>query len=161
VKRKQKERVSFMKRGFVLLCLTVFVALSAFSITQKTGEDGMDIAYRIGDEATQTVYWQPGKTVFITAEPDERVEIRLPANATTGYEWVLDKGYHKRYVEFLKRGYEVANPELLGSSGTSVWLFKAGHEGVTELTLEYLRPWEEETEDKRVVLIQFRTKSDG
>jgi len=121
----------------------------------------MDITCRIGDEATKTVYWQPGKTIFITAEPDETVEIRLPANATTGYEWVLDKGYHTRYVEFVKKDYEVADPELLGSSGTSIWIFRAGHEGVTELTLEYLRPWEEETEDKKVVVIQFRTKSDG
>ena len=73
--------------------------------------------------------------------------ILLDGNASTGYEWQYDikdkeiaKVTGQKYISHDDTG------ELCGSGETNAWAFEGLKEGETEVTFNYLRPWETEIE---------------
>jgi inhibitor of cysteine peptidase len=72
----------------------------------------------------------------------QEFKITLPANATTGYQWVLAQPPDENLVRVLKSDYKRSNSKLMGASGNITWTFKALAAGQTEMKLKYARPWE-------------------
>jgi inhibitor of cysteine peptidase len=83
----------------------------------------------------------------ITLAPGGRLIVRLAANPTTGYTWkvaVLDAHYLQQMGEPV---YESANPQIPGSGGTQSYTFTAKAPGSTAMVLDYVRPWEKQTDN--------------
>ena len=78
----------------------------------------------------------------ITVAAGHEFKIKLPGNATTGYQWVLAKPPDAKLVKLLGSEYKPADSKLAGAGGVSTWTFKALAEGKTEMQLDYLRSWE-------------------
>ncbi|MET8774650.1 protease inhibitor I42 family protein [Nocardia sp. NPDC004654] len=74
----------------------------------------------------------------------QRLVVTLPANPSTGYGWrlaALDQNVLRPEGEPDYRP-DADRPIAPGSGGTAVWTFVGNAAGVTELALEYARPWE-------------------
>jgi len=78
---------------------------------------------------------------------DEEFLISLEANLTTGYQWNVD--FDNYYIELIDVSYNSGSSELVGSTATEVFKFKALQEGEVDLSFSYLRPWEEKAPIKR------------
>ncbi|MDY6794971.1 MAG: protease inhibitor I42 family protein [Actinomycetota bacterium] len=72
--------------------------------------------------------------------------IALDSNATTGYAWQLTENLDEDVVELVSSEYVMDEEaeEMVGAGGVEEWTFKATGEGSTTISLEYVRPWEEE-----------------
>jgi inhibitor of cysteine peptidase len=107
-------------------------------------------------------------TVYLKAEDNgdtvamhngDKLEIALPSNPSTGYEWeiasfdksILEEGNHE-YIQDPSPGPE----PIVGSGGTNIFRFAAISTGRTPLTLIYHRSWEnlppEETFEVQIVV---------
>lgn len=68
------------------------------------------------------------------------IEVRLPANPTTGYTWSV----HHRDWNLIPLGhwYESSAPGTMGAGGTQVFRFRTNANFRHDLTFFYERPWE-------------------
>lgn len=82
------------------------------------------------------------RTQTIEARKDESFFITLEANPTTGYGWQAD--FDADYIELINQEYVPDSTELIGSGGNEAFEFRALKSGQAEITLVYLRSWEEE-----------------
>lgn len=80
--------------------------------------------------------------------------IKLAANATTGYSWVLGK--HHPFIQLITSTYyPSANKQLIGAPGYTVFQFKVSPSAFVHATqtmpleLLYQRPWNHQTGSKR------------
>jgi predicted secreted protein len=70
----------------------------------------------------------------IEVQPQRKLTIRLEANHSTGYRWMLaTKG--ERLEQFGEPYY---------AGGAEYWTFMPGRAGTQELAFEYRRPWEKD-----------------
>jgi inhibitor of cysteine peptidase len=77
----------------------------------------------------------------IELETGDEVELVLPGNPSTGYEWVVTEAppnlQHVDETEF------VPESDLIGAGGEFHFRFKATEPGTAQLSLTYERPFEE------------------
>jgi formylglycine-generating enzyme required for sulfatase activity/predicted secreted protein len=71
----------------------------------------------------------------------EEFTVDLASNPSTGYEWVL-AGSLPNWLELVDKSYTATTPGLPGGGGTEHWIFRATAPGNTNLTFQYMRPWE-------------------
>jgi inhibitor of cysteine peptidase len=97
------------------------------------------------------------KTVTITdKDKDAKVElakgdkllVKLPANPTTGFTWVVASGESDTLRAKGKPAYEAADKDkkVVGGGGTQTFTFDAGSAGEVEIVLHYKRPFEKDKE---------------
>jgi flavodoxin len=67
--------------------------------------------------------------------------VSLDGNPTTGYSWEYRQSKDGVVREVSKK-YEPQKTSLAGSGGVFTFVFEGISQGETELTFEYLRPWE-------------------
>jgi inhibitor of cysteine peptidase len=93
----------------------------------------------------QTVVLSPhdsGHT--ITAAPGTIIEVRLPANPTTGYGWKPAEAPADVLTLVSSVYTPNSNPNgMAGVGGTEVFHFRASKTGQQTLQLNYARPWEQ------------------
>ncbi len=119
-----------MKRGMSLGMVMVLCAVLAASA-------GCDRAVRVGDDDN-------GGSVTLAA--GETLELVLESNPTTGYSWrVLDVPVCLEQQGDAEYDSD-APPGMMGAGGEETWLFTVVEPGEGTLALEYIRPWEEESE---------------
>ena len=84
-----------------------------------------------------------GSTCEITI--DNHLRIVLDTSPTTGYQWEIT-AYDSTILTFIKSTYlpDQKHPDIVGSSGKTLFEFHAIKKGETKLTLVYLRPFEED-----------------
>ncbi len=84
-----------------------------------------------------------------TMSVDESQIIKLNANPTTGFVWVLTTSIDRTVLEMSKE-YKASNDSgsMIGSGGTETFTFKALKKGKTYVTLEYKKKGEEPTKIK-------------
>ncbi|WP_406280921.1 protease inhibitor I42 family protein [Nocardia sp. NBC_00881] len=75
----------------------------------------------------------------------QRLVVTLPSNPSTGYSWriaELDDALVKQdgVADFEP---DPTVPVAPGSGGSAVWTFVGVGTGVTQLTMDYARPWEQ------------------
>jgi inhibitor of cysteine peptidase len=87
-------------------------------------------------------YTDPGAPIEV--EKGEEFAIVLESNPTTGYQWKLAEPLDEEILILVKTEFEEPDEELLGAPGEEKWTFKAENLGETEITMAYVRPWEEE-----------------
>jgi len=70
------------------------------------------------------------------------VLLRLPANRTTGYLWMVDRLLAGGPLRLLWHAYRVSAPTRPGAPGEDLWWLEALQPGTATVTLRHLRPWE-------------------
>lgn len=90
------------------------------------------------------------------------INVRLPANPSTGYAWVLLK-YDHNLMEKPNSRYLPPQNHLIGAPGYCVWQFKFKKSAFTipqktAVTLAYKRPWENLPGEKKVIRIEVHTQ---
>ncbi|MBB4842256.1 inhibitor of cysteine peptidase [Paucibacter oligotrophus] len=76
----------------------------------------------------------------LEVRPGDRLSIRLPENASTGYRWTVEH-YDAALIEpwALESAYPAAGA---GAAGEVCFVFRARKAGSTELVLKHSRSWE-------------------
>lgn len=141
----------------VLAILVVMMAVCSVYGATDTGES-YDFSYAVNDGEKLEKSYESSDVATINLEPEDQLVLYIPANATTGYQWVLKDDFEEKFVQLHSTDYVEPDSELMGAGGTSVWTFKANEEGVTTLAFEYIRPWETDVEPEIVLLIQVHVK---
>jgi inhibitor of cysteine peptidase len=84
----------------------------------------------------------------VQARVHDRIVLRLAANPTTGFNWVITEGGSPVIEQVGEMVYEpdTAPPGTAGVGGTDVWKFDAETPGTATLSLEYRQPFAPDTE---------------
>lgn len=78
----------------------------------------------------------------VLVEEGKEFTVRLGSNPTTGYRWRPAGALDDRMVKFVRSQYTPFEVGGTGSGGEESWTFLAVNRGDTEITMEYVRPWE-------------------
>ena len=78
----------------------------------------------------------------VMAEEGKEFTVRLDSNRTTGYQWRPAAPLDEHIVKAVKCEYVPFEGALPGGGGEEIWTFLAVGKGSTEITMEYIRPWE-------------------
>ena len=132
-----------MKTSLPFLLLAAVTASFTGCRSASTPDDGKrDIPLILssgwsGDAAPQ----------LCAVQKDSTVEIRLDANATTGYSWQFTPSGKTDAVTLENHSYLTPGSDrnLCGAPGVDVWRFRAAQEGKAVLTFRYYRRWEKFT----------------
>jgi predicted secreted protein len=87
----------------------------------------------------------------LTLRPGDRFTFTLPSNRTTGYQWRLGPSPDPNVVTFFSSAYHQPSAAMPGQGGMEIWSFAAHGRGQTTITLEYARPFEQNTAPARVL----------
>ena len=89
---------------------------------------------------------------FTPTDPEARFNIKpagvfeivLKSNITTGYGWQFAEPLDESLLKMVEHRYVAdTNPRgLVGVGGVEVWLFMGLKPGKTNVSLEYVRPWD-------------------
>lgn len=88
---------------------------------------------RIGEAAN-------GTTVVLAA--GQNLEISLPGNVTTGFDWALDGALPSQLATVGDSYATTAPAGVAGAGGVHTFVFKAASAGTSALRLRYARSWE-------------------
>jgi predicted secreted protein len=95
----------------------------------------------------------------------DTLQIKLPGNYTTGYQWEVKEGYDDDVIKQVGKGsYQPEKTDMVGVGGIATFTFKATGPGRTDLNLEYLRPWEKDgdvPEDFEITVVVKKAKGKG
>ncbi|MFP4461454.1 MAG: protease inhibitor I42 family protein [Thermotogota bacterium] len=143
----------------VLAILVVMLAVVSVYGANNTENESYDFAYTVNDGDKMEKTYKSTDVVNIDLRPGDQLLLYIPANATTGYQWVLKDDFEEQFIQLISTDYEAPDSEMMGAGGTSIWDFNANEEGVTTLAFEYIRPWEEDVDPEIVLLIQVHVKA--
>jgi len=90
----------------------------------------------------------------------DQFEITLESNQTTGYQWELSDPLDESVVKFIGSEYISDKPITIGSGGVEVWTFEGVGAGKTEISMAYVRSWEEDIEpaQSRTFMVMVKNK---
>lgn len=134
-----------MKYGFLAVITAIFAA--SLGITGCTPEAGT-ATKNAEAPSTPVIIGEDQAWKVTSVRCGQTVEIRLSANATTGYQWAeTSMNTFSNAPVVLERAGTTYLPDksdknAVGVGGTYVSKFKAVGKGKVKLTLQYLRPWE-------------------
>ncbi len=106
----------------------------------------------IGEVKTHT---DSGQAISIGV--NQEFVIALGSNPTTGYRW--QESHDENMLKLMESKYELgkeAKPGVVGAGGVEYFRFKALLVGKTEITLVYKRPWEAESLDQKVFIVNIK-----
>lgn len=95
----------------------------------------------------------------IRVEPTTTFEVKLPANATTGYQWKIEGLYDPRLVQLVSEDYLAPASNLVGAGGAQVFVFKSlENTGFASLSFAYYRVWEGVQDDTQFFTVHVYVK---
>ena len=78
----------------------------------------------------------------VNLKPGDTFEVRLEANPSTGYSWVVSPEktdiVRQQSMKFMRGGID----DVAGAGGKNIWKFEGVKAGSLKLTFSYERPWE-------------------
>lgn len=123
----------------MLIAFTLLVACS----------DGDDVVVTSSDSSSE-----------VELGSGEKFEVRLESNPSTGYGWEVSAMTSPGVVDLVSQGFESsADENIVGASGTEVFVFRATDAGAGILRLEYVRPFDDPVVPERVV--EYIVRIDG
>ncbi len=78
------------------------------------------------------------------------MQLELAANATTGFEWMLNGVDQNILRQAGEPEYQGSGSDAEGAGGTSIWRFEGVAPGQTTLELYYMRPGETDAEPDQI-----------
>jgi predicted secreted protein len=94
----------------------------------------------------------------VLAEEGKEFTVRLASNATTGYRWRPAGILDEHIVKLVKSQYVPFEGGGSGSGGEEVWTFLTVARGDTEITMEYVRPWEKSQSPVKTATIKVSVR---
>lgn len=95
---------------------------------------------------TKDGFTQHQKDGSIVVKTSKTFTIKFPANASTGYTWLLADSLNKKYLVKIGDSYK-ENPHpagMVGVPGTQILTFKALRKGTARINLIYMQPWQKQ-----------------
>ena len=83
----------------------------------------------------------------------ETLEVRLPENRTTGFQWVVESSA-KSVSSLVNEKVEAGSKP--GEPGIHHWYFRTERPGSDRIELSYRRPWEEKEKPGRTFALDVR-----
>lgn len=87
----------------------------------------------------------------------ERIRIRLPENATTGYRWAVDHIDQTLIETITTEPHYPSN--VVGSGGEVEFIFQSKKIGSGEIALKHWRHWEGDSSITQRFLLHFNVRS--
>ena len=84
--------------------------------------------------------------------------VRLDSNPSTGYGWGEAEISNADIVAQASRDFVEPNANVVGASGTDVWVFDSLKAGTATIKMSYSRPWEGGEKDEFTVTINVTVK---
>lgn len=100
-----------------------------------TGEDGMAV-FAMSDKENTCIKVRVGQTF----------QLRFLTSPGTGYGWELAAPLNQDMLAIMETKMEPSASGLLGASEYEIWTCRAQAIGRAEIKLQYVRPWEKDTE---------------
>jgi len=148
-------RIRFSKAFLVTLVAVLIAATSACK--SSTTKPDKKIIIPPPAKITQA---DNGRRISVL--PDQRVEITLPGNPSTGYQWVLtDKPADLELAEAREPQFK-PDTKKVGAPGMITLTYRITRSGSGTLRLAYRRPWEKGTRPVKtfaVTLVVSPTKT--
>ena len=116
------------------------LALAALGVALLAGCGGGEPAAQSSPATVKVAPTAPTGT-SVDAKVGDTVVVSLDANATTGYEWQFTAG-DTFTIESSKYVPDPNPDNLAGKGGTQVVTLKVTKAGTSDLTGQYVRPWE-------------------
>lgn len=144
-----------MKQTISIACIWIAVALAAAAcggaaaeVDDKTADEPK-ISYPQAEE---------GQTTEIGVEG--YFEIVLDDDTSGELRWLFEEPPDETLLKIISERFDgpPGDEEGGGGPGKRVWLFQAIADGETELTLEFLRPWEEDVEPAKSITYKIAIK---
>lgn len=103
-----------------------------------------------------------GSSMDINVDANSKTfSVKLPANPTTGYRWVVDSLDDVNFQKIAEK-YLPSSPKRIGSGGQMCFTFerKKSSKALDETTiiLKYQRTWEQKPVDVKTVVVHFNSK---
>ena len=137
-----------MKKIIPFICLLVTFATLLISCTGCTNPETTTTP-PVATKPPIKQYTDSSATIGVTI--GEQFEIDLEGNPTTGYTWQGNEVYDKTMLDLFKKEYLPSRPQMIGSGGAQLYLFKALKAGDTQIKMTYKRSWETTDYDKTVI----------
>ncbi len=127
--------------------MRVFIHLAIFAVAAILGFSLAENGWAAADEKTVTIT-DKDKEPKVELAKGDKLLVKLPANPTTGFTWLVAKGESDTLRSKEKPVYEAANKDkkVIGGGGTQTFTFEAGQIGEVEIVLNYQRPFEKDKE---------------
>jgi inhibitor of cysteine peptidase len=129
----------------VLFIISVLLLSASLLFTACSNEESASPTPTTTAVPPTTLESTPTTTLgSVQTQVGQEFTITLDSNQTTGYQWQLAQPLDEAYLESAGCEYEVpeASPGLVGVGGEELWSFRTIAEGDTEVSLEYLQPWD-------------------
>lgn len=94
----------------------------------------------------------PLENKFTTTQTGDLFTVTIEENPSTGYTWSYTIN-DETSVEFIKDAYQAAEGNLVGASGVHTFTFKVKSKGVSTISFEYKRAWEESSIESLEILV--------
>lgn len=95
--------------------------------------------------SAERVLSQADSAAPVVLSVGETVVVKVEANASTGYGWIVDQAAAAGTLEQAgEPSMALSNPGLVGGGGTQTWRFRAVAKGQGELRMDYRRAWEKD-----------------
>lgn len=120
----------------VIFAAAVGLVLSASGCDSVMKKDGSSIVPDTVDAL------HPDATSTIEVTVGEVVAFDLPGHAGTGYEWKLTCEMPSFLEEVSKPFFQASDPDRMGSSGNTRFLYRVTGTGIGPLQYDYARSWE-------------------
>jgi predicted secreted protein len=138
--------IPYTLRNLCHACEVVGAAFFAFDFDREGKSAGIRFV-RVEPAVKKTAKTEARKEneqirFVVMAEEGKEFTVRLSANRTTGYQWRPVGSLDERIVKLVRSEYVVFDPGRVGGGGEEIWTFLAAGRGDTEITMEYVRPWE-------------------
>jgi len=131
--------------SLILISIMILSGVSAFADIDENASV-MPVLKSAPLEAVTTLYEEENKVKFEVKQDGDNFTIILDENASTGYSWVYNIA-DEEHVTFVGDKHILAETDLMGASSKREFYFKVNAEGVSTISFEYKRPWEEEAAD--------------
>jgi inhibitor of cysteine peptidase len=118
----------------------------------------LTVATSATDEKTVTIT-DKDKDAKIELAKGDKLLVKLPANPTTGFTWMIAKEADK-LKSAGKPDYEPADKDkkVVGGGGTQIFTFTAQAAGEVEMELQYKRPFEKDKEPAKTYKFKVTIK---
>ena len=138
----------------LLICASVTLSPSAIRACEQSAKSRLTQGDRIQEGSISA-----GKLNLVVDKETSQFTVSLPANPTTGYQWVVD-AFDTTHFKLLRHRYITDHTQRIGSGGCMLFVFKQ-KEGVdyprqTQITFRYLRAWEPDSASLMRVQVTFK-----
>ena len=109
-----------MKKTVLTILIVLFAVISVYGATNE--DETYNFSYALNDGEKLEKTYKSSDVLNIELEPNDQLAFYIPANATTGFQWVLKDDFEDKFVQLLSSEYNAPDSELMGAERRSGFL---------------------------------------